>query len=746
MSKQMNLFDEENQNLLSINNLDNPAILRDIPFDNIYQAARKEASRKKPVFYVHKYFARRITCNFRMMLLGMLLPYEENVWDYFYESFENGVNGQVKVLDPFMGGGTTLFESCRLGCNTIGNDLQPLSNFVSRALISEIDERKIKKYVNQLDKTVGKKIMEYYKTECPKCNAEADVMYNFHVKKTRAESKCGEHRFFSGFVIALKKDEFTLVCPKCNDVFKSKFENGFAECSCGNRIENPKDGYIQKGKFHCPECDETNVVSDYKELGDYPFNTDIIAQEYYCPHCKTHDYKSVSEDDKELYFKAISEYEKIKDRLPIPQQEIPEGYNTNQILNHGYKYFKDLFNKRQLLGLGLLLEAINEIKEDDVKFWLQLAFSGMLEMNNMFCRYQHNASKISNIFFNHAYVPITMPVENNIWGTKLGTGNFKKTVDKILRGKRFNKEIYDIGIEIKNKKYESVKINSNEVVETVPSSNIEDLNNNIPVLTCGDSRNLSHIEDKSIDIVLTDPPYGANIMYSELIDFFHVWNYQSSMAKELGFTTPLSPKIEEIVVNKVHNKTYDDYENGITSVFAECNRVVKDNGFLVFSFHDKSLESWISILKSIYKAGFELVKSYPMHSESRSGGHTSNKNSIALDILLICKKRVEQGKELINEEIISNIKDETLKITEESIIRLKNVDAEITIPDIENIFISEYFSICNKYSIHENLLDNQIVEDIKLGLNEIGEYFQKYDITDVRSGWWSELYNKKWNR
>ena len=94
--------------------------------------------------------------------------------------------------------------------------------------------------------------------------------------------------------------------------------------------------------------------------------------------------------------------------------------------------------------MGLLLKAINNIKDESVQFWMWLSFSGMLEMIYMFCRYQANAYKICNIFFNHAYVPITMPVENNIWGSKLGTGNFVKTLDKIIRGKKVCSEVYDI--------------------------------------------------------------------------------------------------------------------------------------------------------------------------------------------------------------------------------------------------------------------------------------------------------------
>ena len=48
-------------------------IYYDFPFDNIYETSRKEASRKKPIFFIHKYFARRTTCNFRLMLLSMLI-------------------------------------------------------------------------------------------------------------------------------------------------------------------------------------------------------------------------------------------------------------------------------------------------------------------------------------------------------------------------------------------------------------------------------------------------------------------------------------------------------------------------------------------------------------------------------------------------------------------------------------------------------------------------------------------------
>ena len=91
-----------------------------IPFEDLYQPALKEASRKKPVFFIHKYFARRITANFRTALLDYIYD-DDTLLQHFYEPSCNKGEG-LTVLDPFMGGGTTVFEALRFGCSVIGNE------------------------------------------------------------------------------------------------------------------------------------------------------------------------------------------------------------------------------------------------------------------------------------------------------------------------------------------------------------------------------------------------------------------------------------------------------------------------------------------------------------------------------------------------------------------------------------------------------------------------------------------------
>lgn len=722
------------------------AFQAEMPYDVMYQPSRKEASRKKPVFFIHKYFARRITSNFRMSLLAFLADSEDDISREFYEKSQQ--HEDITVLDPFMGGGTTILEALRLGCKVIGNDLQPLSLFVTKALVEPVDADAVNREVDRLSRTVGERIRSYYKTTCPCCGKKADGMYAFHVKKARTGGSCKEHRFFSSFVLAYKRDEFTVVCPKCGAVAKTTFRDGKYVCSCGWELDSPKTSYVKNGVYTCPDCGETRVLSDYDSESGYPFATDIIAIEYCCQYCGSHDYKAPDDEDRALYQKAQDDFRAIENRLPIPDEIIPQGYNTNQILNHGYRKFRDLFNGRQLLCLGLLLDEINSVSDKNVQLWLQLAFSGMLEMNNMFCRYQQNAYKICNIFFNHAYVPIAMPVENCVWGARLGTGTFDKTVQKILRGKKFNENIYDLSArKLANGRYDSVQIVNGDTVRAIPVTQYRDLDSRHPMLTCGDSRDLSMVPDNSVDLVLTDPPYGANVMYSELIDFFHVWNRQSSMADELGFVTDVSPKQNEIVVNTVAGKNFRYYQDGITAVLAECHKKVKRDGYLVFSFHDKSLESWLAVLESIHDAGFCLQKVYPVQAETRTGAHTSNKNSIGIDLMLISQKVTVMPEQmtLVTMEVIEQALYETRKYVIEVLERLHKVEAEVTGPDIQNIAIAEFFAVLRDYHLYDQNSRAIILEHLRHFLDNIEEIAGDYEITRKRNGWWSELYRKKWD-
>lgn len=100
------------------------AIEEDFPIVEINRLAVPERNSFKPIYQMHKWFARRASCVFRAILLGALKQAGTNIMEEFYKDHSNDpdTNGKV-VLDPFMGGGTTVFGSnpdigCEAGLET----------------------------------------------------------------------------------------------------------------------------------------------------------------------------------------------------------------------------------------------------------------------------------------------------------------------------------------------------------------------------------------------------------------------------------------------------------------------------------------------------------------------------------------------------------------------------------------------------------------------------------------------------
>ena len=60
---------------------------------------------------------------------------------------------------------------------------------------------------------------------------------------------------------------------------------------------------------------------------------------------------------------------------------------------------------------------------------------------------------------------------------------------------------------------------------------------------------------KNYDCVITDPPYAGNVNYAELSDFFYVWLRLSLKSNYSWFTPEYTPKIEEIIENRIRGKS-----------------------------------------------------------------------------------------------------------------------------------------------------------------------------------------------
>jgi len=145
----------------------------------------------RPVYSIHKWWARRPGALFRAIIL--LAARKENREQLFQnigieqlsresEYFQSHDLSDVVIFDPFMGGGTTLVEANRMGAKVIGCDINPVSHWIVRETLKEIDIERLEGYLAQLEKTAGEKIRSFYKTRCNVCGSDSDGMHAFWVR------------------------------------------------------------------------------------------------------------------------------------------------------------------------------------------------------------------------------------------------------------------------------------------------------------------------------------------------------------------------------------------------------------------------------------------------------------------------------------------------------------------------------------------------------------------------------------
>ena len=98
----------------------------EIPIEQLAELALREGQRTNPLYRVHRWFARRLGSQFRAILTGLALGVEDA--DRFWEAYlaDIPLRGAL-VLDPFVGGGTSLVEARRCQARVIGYDIDPVA-------------------------------------------------------------------------------------------------------------------------------------------------------------------------------------------------------------------------------------------------------------------------------------------------------------------------------------------------------------------------------------------------------------------------------------------------------------------------------------------------------------------------------------------------------------------------------------------------------------------------------------------
>jgi putative DNA methylase len=349
-------------------------------------------------------------------------------------------------------------------------------------------------------------------------------------------------------------------------------------------------------------------------------------------------YLAARKEDHALYAEAKTRLD--GENLPLPTQAVRPGHNTDQARGYNYNYWRDFFNARQLLCLGMLLRAILEIDDEAIQEQMLCLFSSTLEFNNLFCSFKgEGTGAVRHMFSNHILKPERAPLENSVWGTEKSSGTFSTLfASRLIPAKRYLDEPFELRFDhdLLGAKAAMRKTVASDPVDAVRVDTWQELvavDRAVMILN-GDSAQLP-LPDASVDAVVTDPPYFDFVHYSELSDFFYAW-----LSPVLSQRYPWMNQADSSHQSEVQHKDSRKFALQLSRVFSECRRVLKDDGVLAFSFHHSRAEGWAAIYQAIETAGLAVVAAHPVHAELRaSSPKTAAKNPISLDAILVCKKR-----------------------------------------------------------------------------------------------------------
>ena len=353
----------------------------------------------------------------------------------------------------------------------------------------------------------------------------------------------------------------------------------------------------------------------------------------------------------------------------LPEEALPEGNKTKDAIYYGMTHWREMFNPRQQLAHGYCVQAFQECVDTDEDVgrldecrkaawgYVAIAMDKMINRNSLHSIWVAQTNTVGQTFSTHDFgfkwSYAEMAVTCRGLGLEWSLNDVAKCLAEIL----------------------AMSGNTREG-SLVPKTHASNVATPTEVIN-GDARNLP-LEDASVDCVVFDPPYEENVNYAELSDFFYVWLKRTAgyLFPE-DFTDYLTEKDQEAISSpaRFRNRATKgrsaktlalaEYREKMTEIFAECRRVVKDDGITTVMFNHKSSAAWDSLTVALIEAGFAITRTWPVKTEAESSMHIKGKAAARTTILLVCRPREEnlspkpwhEVEELIAQAVRDDIRD-----------------------------------------------------------------------------------------
>jgi len=532
----------------------------------------------------------------------------------------------ISVLDPFGGSGNLAFPATELGFDVTVSDYNPVAWLIERGSL-EFPVRygpnlrdDFVTYANKVLEATKKETKRYFHDShltylwcwcirCPYCSQRFPLTNHMYVANT-PKQKLGIKIIPKGgdFVVKLVKE----ISDKDGKKYTQK--GGKAVCiSCTNTIQyDAMIGDIAKYKDR-----EMIVIQIQKTTGrDYILATD--------EHKKTH-HKAVR------YFKK--RYNEFITENLIPTENILASHRKkNTLWNYDITTWDQYFDERQMLVLCIFVKNIKKICD---------AIPNTLH---------------KKIIATYLSFVLAKRIDNAGFGVLWATTRESPVHILTMRRPSISYNFAE------SNPFEKVQGSFTNIIKTISKSINFAQRLDVPA-ECK-NRSVTISSEKQYDVIITDPPYGDDVQYGELSEFFYVWMYRalSKYYDELPSRIPLDEDYCESQGRfRSKEKAKKFFGAGLKKSFKAINTKLKDDGLLVVLFAHSSTDTWNQFLEAIRESRFRVVSSYAIHTELTTNVLARNKASFMSSIMITCRKITQESVQYF-EDLIPKIDDSVRKI------------------------------------------------------------------------------------
>jgi len=213
---------------------------------------------------------------------------------------------------------------------------------------------------------------------------------------------------------------------------------------------------------------------------------------------------------------------------------------------------------------------------------------------------------------------------------------------------------------------------------------------------CCKMQSVTVSSDKQYDIIITDPPYGDDVQYGELSEFFYLWVYRALYDKTLPARSPLDEDFCESQGRFRDKKLASEFfEKGLQKSFVSISDKLKDDGLLIVLFAHSSTQAWNQLLAALQAGSFRVMSSYALRTESDSNPIARGKTSFMSSIVVTCRKTTGDSTGFIEDLIPATedgIKDVLDNISDDKLLKLPITDLLIMV-------YGKVLESCTKYRV-----------------------------------------------